>query len=179
MRTMDEFLEHYRRQRRWTRRLAASIPEEHVDWAPADGAFTCGDLVRHLMQAEIFWCRLLTRAAAGEALDPFGLDGTAEDRLRAFRAGNLQASHQSDYGATIEESLERWEEIQDRTEREFSALPDSALSDVLVKHPLTRLEAPLWQMLLMMVEHEGHHRGQLSAYLKVLGAEQPAALIAT
>jgi uncharacterized damage-inducible protein DinB len=34
-------------------------------------------------------------------------------------------------------------------------------------------------MLLVMVEHEGHHRGQLTAYLKMLGVDQPAAVVGT
>lgn len=179
MRTMADFLEHFRRQRGWTRTLVEAIPSEHFDWAPTESAFSCGDLVRHLMQAEVFWCRLLTRAAAGGALDPFALEGTAEERLRAFRPGNLAASHEDKYGESVEDCLVRWATIQERTEREFAAVPDVALYEVEVDHPLTRMEAPLWQMLLTMVEHEGHHRGQLSAYLKFLGVEQPAAVVGT
>ncbi len=34
-------------------------------------------------------------------------------------------------------------------------------------------------MLLVMLEHEAHHRGQLTAYLKMLEVDQPAAVIAT
>ena len=44
---------------------------------------------------------------------------------------------------------------------------------VEVVHPLMDLRLPLWEMLLTMVGHEIHHRGQLSAYLKMLGVEQP------
>jgi len=179
MRTMADFLEHFSRQRRWTLALVEAIPSEHFDWAPAEDAFSCGDLVRHLMQAEIFWSRLLTTAAGGETYDPFGFEGSAEERLSDFRKPNLEASHQGRLGESVGECLSRWGEIQERTQREFAALRDSALHDILVRHPLTRVEAPLWRMLLLMVEHEAHHRGQLSAYLKMLGVEQPAAAIAT
>lgn len=175
MRTIDDFLAHFRRQREWTRRMIGAIPEERFSWAPIEGAFSCGDLVRHLMQAEVFWCRLLVRAAAGEALDPFQLEGEAEQRMRAFRGRNLETSHDDRCGKTFAGCLERWEEIGRRTEGELRALEDAALSDVEVDHPLTTLRAPLWEMLLVMLEHEAHHRGQLSAYLKVLGLPQPAA----
>ena len=37
-----------------TARLAALIPESALDWAPAPGAFTCADIVRHLAAAERF-----------------------------------------------------------------------------------------------------------------------------
>lgn len=179
MRTMTDFLEHFSHQRRWTRALVEAIPGEHFDWSPAEDAFSCGDLVRHMMQAEAFWSRLLTTAAAGETYDPFGLEGSSEERLQTFRKPNLEASHQGSFGQSVSECLARWTEIEDRTQRGFAALADSALHEVWVKHPLTRVEAPLWRMLLMMVEHEAHHRGQLSGYLKMLGVEQPAAAIAT
>jgi len=179
MRTMADFLDHFSRQHRWTVALVEAIPDEHFDWAPAEGAFSCGDLVRHSMQAEIFWSRLLTSAAGGETFDPFGLDGSAQERLEEFRQPNLEASRQASVGGSVSECLTRWAEIRQRTRRGFGELPDSALVEVTVKHPLTRVEAPLWRMLLLMVEHEAHHRGQLSAYLKMLGVEQPAAAIAT
>jgi len=179
MKTMAEFLNHYRRQRRWTRALVAAVPAEHFDWAPGAGAFSCGDLVRHLMQAEIFWSRLLVSAVEGKAFDPFGLEGTAEDRMQGLRGRNLDHSHAEKYGRTGEECLESWTAIEERTARDFAALPDSALHDVMVSHPVTLLQAPLWQMLLIMVEHEAHHRGQLSAYLKMIGVDQPSAIIGT
>lgn len=99
--------------------------------------------------------------------------------MQSFREPNLSSSHDPSFGASVAECLERWSEIQARTEVELSKIPDDALYAVEVEHPLTTLVAPLWQMLLVMLEHEAHHRGQLTAYLKMLGVEQPAAVIAT
>jgi uncharacterized damage-inducible protein DinB len=48
--------------------------------------------------------------------------------------------------------------------------------EVELEHPLSGFRGRLWELLLMMLEHESHHRGQLSAYLKVLRIETPAAL---
>lgn len=179
MRTTADFLDFYRKQRRWTLDLVASIPEEHFDWRPSAESFSCGDLVRHLMQAEIFWTRLLTRMARGEdvALDDLGV-GTGndpEERMAAFRRHNLDSSHEARYGENVETVLTRWREIQARTEKELAAIPDAALFETSGRHPLTRFEGPLWQFLLFYLEHESHHRGQLSAYLKTIGAAQPAA----
>lgn len=179
MKTIGDFLRHFRHQRQWTRTVVAAVPEDRFDWAPAADAFSCGELVRHLMQSEIFWSRLLVKAAAGEAFDPFGLDGSAEERMRRFRASNLGSSRDARYGDSFAACLERWSEIQERTEAELAKLPDAALYEVEPEHPLTTLRAPLWQMLLVMIEHEAHHRGQLTAYLKMLGVEQRAAAIAT
>jgi uncharacterized damage-inducible protein DinB len=179
VRTIQDFLRHYRRQRDWTRTIVAAVPQEHFEWSPASTAFSCGDLVRHLMQSEVFWSRLLVKAAGGENWEPFGLEGSPEERMQRFREPNLSSSHDAKYGATFDECLDRWSEIQARTEAELSKIPDEALYEVDVQHPVTTLEAPLWQMILVMLEHEAHHRGQLTAYLKMLGVEQPAAVIAT
>ena len=105
-------------------------------------------------------------------------DGSAQERLEGFRRPNLDSSHQTKLGSSPAQCLASWREIEERAWRELGAIPDEALHQVTVTHPLTRVEAPLWRMLLVMAEHEAHHRGQLSAYLKMMGVEQPAAALA-
>ena len=179
MRTIEDFLVHFRRQRDWTHSLVAVIPEEHFDWRPHKTAFSCGGVVRHLMLSEGFWQGQIPAALAGEPFDPFGLEGTGVERFAAFRPINLSASRndrQGRLGSTFARCLERWREIQARTEAILSPIRPEQLAEVVVDHPLMALRLPLWEMLLYMVNHEVHHRGQLSAYLKVLGVEQPAML---
>jgi uncharacterized damage-inducible protein DinB len=177
MKSVEEFLVHYHRQRRWTRNLVGAIPEEHFDWRPSPTSFSCGDLVRHLMQAEIFWSRLLVKSAASEAFDPFGLEGDAEQRMQIFRRPNLESAANPAYGTSFGEALARWSDIERRTDENLRQIPDRALHAVEAQHPLTLVRAPLWELMLLMIEHEAHHRGQLSAYLKMLGVPQPAAAI--
>lgn len=177
MRSISDYLEFFRRQRLWTRALVAAIPEEHFDWRPDAESFSCGDLVRHLMQAEIFWTRLLLRIAEGEEIAVYSFGADPESRMSAFRERNLESSHDEKYGAGFAEALERWREIQLRTEGELAKIPQSALYERSARHPLTEFEGPLWQFLLFFLAHEAHHRGQLSAYLKILGVAQPAAAL--
>jgi hypothetical protein len=49
---LDEFLHHFERVRERTRRVAACIPAERVEWTYKVGAFTLGDLVRHIAVTE-------------------------------------------------------------------------------------------------------------------------------
>ncbi|MGH9382340.1 MAG: DinB family protein [Thermoanaerobaculia bacterium] len=175
MNTIQEFLRHFRRQRGWTRGIVEAVPPEHFDWAPAEGAFSCGDLIRHLMQAEIFWTRMIVHGARGESFDPFAMpEPPGVERMTAFRPRNLETAHNPKYGTTVEECLARWSEISAETERRLSEIPDAALGERRLRHPLAGFEGPLWEFLVGMLEHEAHHRGQLSAYLKMLGAPQPA-----
>ena len=176
MRTIEQFLGFLARQRRWTRNLIAAVPEEHFDWRPAPETFSCGELVRHMIQSDLFWARMLGAAARGERLDPFQLSGDAEERMRAFRASNLASSRRSNLGSTFAELLAAWEAVDAKVVAAMAEITEEAISEVDFEHPLTRFRGKLWELLLMMLEHESHHRGQLSAYLKVLRVDTPAAL---
>lgn len=169
-------LEHFRRHRTWTRDLVAAVPEELFDWVPPGGGFSCGGLVRHLMQAEIFWCRLLRAAVAGETYDPFGLPGSREERVEAFREINVSASRSEKMGNSFSECLDSWQAIQIETEGFIGALTREDLEQRSARHPLTGLIGSIWEFLVVMMEHEAHHRGQLSAHLKSRSIDLPTTL---
>ncbi|MFL6196926.1 MAG: DinB family protein [Thermoanaerobaculia bacterium] len=177
MLSTEDFLAYYRRQRSWTRTLVAAVPEEHFGWRPAETAFSAGELVRHLIQSEGFWVKMIQEAVEGRSYDPFGIPGPGRRRMEAFRRPNLESAGRAvKRGATFAECLAGWVPIQERTEAELARLTPEQLATVEVEHPLMALRMPLWESLLTMVGHEVYHRGQLSAYLKMIGAEQPAVL---
>ena len=153
-----------------------AIPEDRFGWKPEGETFTLGGIVVHLIQAEIFWSRLIGKAAAGEVYDPFPLPGEAgPERMGQFRGPNVQGSQDNRYGESFAALLESWRAVAAKTEEHLGALPDSAW-DRTARHPLTGLETGIWEMLMVFVEHEAHHRGQLSAFLKIIGVSQPAVL---
>ena len=163
----------WRRERAWTRELVAAFPEEAFGWRPAPDAFSCGELVVHLIQSERFWRRLLVEGAAGRRYDPFGLTGGVAERYAAFRRPNLVSTRAADQPATFAACLERWETEQARTEAAFAAFTSEQLAGVVVHHPVAGLVEPLFDMIWFMTSHDVHHRGQLSAYAKMLGLPQP------
>lgn len=173
MTTIEDFLTQWRRERVWTRALYTAVPEEHAGWAPGPEHFSCLGLLRHTMQAEVFWRRLLLAGARGEAFDPFQLPGTLAERIAAFRAPNVRFSQHEKHGATIAACLDSWIAIQATTESELRVITPEQFATATAYHPLAGITARLWELALIMIAHEGHHRGQLSGYLKVLGVEQP------
>jgi uncharacterized damage-inducible protein DinB len=173
MTPVERHLSRFRREREWTRSLIAALPEEAFGWRPAADAFSCGELVIHLMQSERFWRRLLVAAAAGERYDPFGLAGALEERIEAFRESNVGSTRRSGLPATFADCLEQWRAVRDETEAAFSAFTAEQLESVVVHHPIAGLVAPLDDMICFMIGHEAHHRGQLSAYAKMMGVPQP------
>jgi uncharacterized damage-inducible protein DinB len=171
--TLEPPLRLWRQERGWTRQLIAAFPEDTFGWRPATDAFSCGELVVHLIQAERFWRRLLVEAAAGRRYDPFGLAGTAEQRYAAFRTPNFLSARGGRHPVTFASCLERFAAEQAETEAALVALTPEQLAGAIVHHPVAGLVAPVGEMIWFMASHEVHHRGQLSAYAKMVGVAQP------
>ena len=169
----ERLVAHFRRERSWTRSLVAAVPEERFDWAPAPDEFSCGGVVVHLIHAEVFWRRLLVAAAAGDAYDPFRLAGEMTERYAAFRPRNFESSRTARFGSTFAEILAVWTPIEEETASALAAIPEERLLSATVRHPVAGLSTSLEDMFLTFFSHESHHRGQLSAYLKMLRCPQP------
>jgi uncharacterized damage-inducible protein DinB len=176
MQSIDQFLEHFQLQHHATRTLIAAIPEAHFAWRPSPPHFSLGEIVVHMIQAELFWRRMILMSVKGEAYDPFKLSGSGEERLRGYRPSNVQDAQTTRFGTTFAECLESWGKIHAKTCNEFKVIPPEALQTVSVDHPLLAHRGKLWSFLMLMIEHEVHHRGQLSGYMKLLEVDQPASI---
>jgi hypothetical protein len=174
--TTSALVDRWRRTREGTIALARAVPPEHFDWRPHADAFSCGDIIRHLILAEQVFRLFIEASGRGEDWDPWKMTGPGEERLRNARPMVLEAAGMTDLGTTLDHCIELWAAQQAETEAVLAAVPDDALARV-VEHPALALRAPLWEMFLLLMEHEIHHRGQLSAYLKMLRVEQPAMLM--
>jgi uncharacterized damage-inducible protein DinB len=132
-----------------TARLAALVPESSLDWAPAPGAYTCADLLRHLAATERF--TFVEIAMGGRSRYP------GHDRRLAYGKEGVLA-----YLDTMHE----------QSMALLRTLDEAAL-DRLVTTP-TGAQIPTWRWLQLMTEHEAHHRGQLYLMLRLLGVPTPA-----
>jgi uncharacterized damage-inducible protein DinB len=145
---LDEFLHHHERVRERTRNVAACIPADKIDWTYKPGAFTLGDLVRHIAVTERFiWAETVHNRPSGYTTHGRELaDG--RDAVLAF----LDRLH----GESVEE---------------FRKLTPAMLAEKC----LTPAGTPLttWRWLRMMPEHEIHHRGQIYTMLGMLDVPTP------
>src|SRR5262245_42041806 len=133
---LDSFLRQVESVRGRTRRVAACIPADRVEWAPRPGMFTPGDLVRHIAVTERYiWAETVQGGASAYLTHGRELaDG--KDAVLAF----LERMHEESVAilrALTPEQLER-----------TCKAPGGA--DIVA-----------WRWLQMMPEHEIHHRGQL------------------
>jgi len=141
-------LEYFGKVRGRTLRVARAIPPEHLEWSPAPGRFTLGDLARHIAATGryTFAENIAGRPNRYPGLGRDLADGF--DEVLAF----LARMH--------EESMAIFEGIPADEWNERCTGPDHT--------PITR-----WKLLRLAIEHEIHHRGQIYFSLGLLGVTTP------
>ncbi len=145
---IDPFLDYFERVHERTRRVILCIPPESLEWSHRPGAFTLGDLVRHLGAIE-----------------------------RHMFAENAQG-RTSRYPGHGPELAEGWDEVVsffDRMHRESMEIFRGLTADDLARRCETPggTQLAVWKWLRSMVEHEIHHRGQIYLMLGILGVPTP------
>jgi uncharacterized damage-inducible protein DinB len=147
--TITGFLDYWERIRGRTMRAAAVIPPEQIEWAPAAGRFTLGDLLRHLAAIERYMY------AENARLSVSAYPGHGRELADGFEA-----------------VMKYMERLHDESVAIFSTLSDSDLLRKCQTPEGTSITT--WKWLRAMVEHEVHHRGQIYTYLGLLGVPTPA-----
>src|SRR4051812_11595669 len=131
-----------------TRRVVLRIPPDSVEWAPASGRFTLGDIVRHLAGIE--------RYMYGE---------TVQGKPSRY------LGHKRSLADGFEALVQYHDRLHGESRRIFEGLSD----EQMLAKCVTPAGAPIttWKWLRAMLEHEAHHRGQLYLMLGLLGVSTP------
>ena len=145
---LADFLRYFESVRRRTRRVAALVPAERMDWSPGEGRFTPADLIRHLAAAE--------RWMWGEN-------------------ACLRPSRYPGHGPELADGKEEVLDYLDRMHAETVEILGALSAEDLEKRCTTPGGADMrvWKWLRLMIEHEVHHRGQLYELLARMGVETP------
>ena len=124
------------------------IPPADLEWAPAPGRFTFGDIVRHLATIE--------RDMYGE---------TVQGR----------PSRYTGHGRDLADGWDAVLAFYDRLHAESRAIFASLTPEQLEARCQTPAGTPIttWKWLRAMFEHEAHHRGQIYLMLSLRGVSTP------
>jgi uncharacterized damage-inducible protein DinB len=128
-----------------TRRVIRAFPEEQRDWRPHPTGTPALELAWHIVQAEILLAGAIARGSTT------GLRGA--DPPPTFEA--VAAHHERELEGAL--ALLR------------GLSPEALVEEV----PMLRWHAPRARHLSFLLLHSVHHRGQLSAYLRAMGAFVP------
>lgn len=147
--SIESFISYFDGIRRRTIIFCRTLPAERMDWAPQAGEFTCGDIIRHLAASEQMF--------SGLAVD---------DRWQ-------YGGHQRDLAPELPAALALLDATHVAATARLRTLDDAALNHD--RAPLGGQGRPLkvGRVLLLLAEHEIHHRSQLATYLTLMGAEAP------
>ena len=138
-----------RGEQKVTRSVIAAIPADKMDYRPDPVTRTAIDLAWHIVSAEN---RFLEAVAAG------AFDFTPRDRPASVRTP---------------EDVNRWHD--DRSKQNFERL-EALSGEQLVKVIDFRgmFQFPAVTFVTIALNHSIHHRGQLSMYLRPMGAKVPS-----
>ena len=148
IRDLGEFLAYFDKIHERTMRVVAAIPPDKVDWRFRDGAFTLGDLVRHIA-----------------TVNRFMFAEVVQGRPSAYAGCGKEMA--ADYDEIVA--------LANRLHRETAAIISGFSAGGLQSKCTTPAGASItvWKWLRAMIEHEIHHRGQIYIYLSLLGVPSP------
>lgn len=142
------FLDYLKSVHDRTRHVVLCIPPADLEWAPAPGRFTPGDIVRHLAGIERW---MYAETVEGRPAAYPGCDRSLADGFDA--------------------TLAYYDRLHERSRAIFATLTPEALA----AKSMTPAGTPIttWKWLRAMLEHEAHHRGQLYLMLGLRGVKTP------
>ena len=126
------------------------IPRDRLDWRPAEGMLSLGQLARHVWRSEEGtrriaiegdWTYYVTRVPLG-LLAVLGEVKSLDDELQEIRR-----VHQDTLRAVEAFPRDRWEDIRENAE--------------------FHTRRPIGIMLFRIIEHHIHHRAQVGTYLHI------------
>jgi uncharacterized damage-inducible protein DinB len=128
--------------------VVRATPSDKLEWAPARGKFTLGDLVRHMAAIE--------RYMFGE---------TVQGRPSLYQG----------CGQELAAGLDEVIGFKQRMDRETADIIRNLGAEGMTRKCTTPDGASItvWKWLRLMVEHEIHHRGQIYLYLAMLEVPTP------
>jgi uncharacterized damage-inducible protein DinB len=131
-----------------TVRVIRCVPNEMLEWAPAPGKFSFGDIVRHLATIERY---MYAENAHGRP--------------------SRYPGHRRELAEGYESTFAFYEALHEESRALFAQLDEAALE----RKCLTPAGTPIttWKWLRAMFEHEAHHRGQLYLMLGLRGVPTP------
>ncbi len=136
-----------------TMRVAPLCPRDKLMWAPSPGALTLGQILRHMHRAELNRMKVMN----GEI--------TTKDYYR-LRHGDSTLEATLGEVTDLDEELNAMRVAHAYTLETLKKMADADLEKLA---PWGKGEVSRLASILLMVEHDAHHRGQLATYLRLLG----------
>jgi uncharacterized damage-inducible protein DinB len=144
----DISLKNIQQEHATTKKVFAAVPQEHVTWRPHERAKTAIELAWHIATADVFF---LNGVCAGK----FEMAGGPPPAPK-----------------TMAEVIGFYEKALPEAVGKAQALSPEALAKNI--NFMDVFNAPAFAYLDLSLRHSVHHRGQLSTYIRGMGAKVPS-----
>ena len=140
-----------------SRRALEQVPDGKYDWKPHEKSMIFGYLVNMVATIPLW----ITMEIAQDELDVAPADGGKMEQKRMDTSGEL---------------LEALDKAAAGARSAFEKTTDEHLKTSwrLLARGKVVMEAPRYEMIQDTINHWAHHRGQMTVYLRLLGAKVPA-----
>ena len=149
---MESFLAYFAGVNRRALRDIGALPEEAEAWKPpggaGEGAWDIAQLVSHMATSRVWFAG----AYAGGGWDPTQWEGPTRSR--------------EDWLAALQGSADRFHEL-------LAPTPDDWLRRKMQSMDGSDRMLSGWRLLMLMVEHDIHHRSQIDTYAGIMGWPVP------
>jgi len=139
--------------RKLTLKRLQEIPEGFMNWCLNNTAMSFVDIVHHLINVDELF---------------FEISNTKEKQFQ-WKLGS-EEPHQIVDKFTYEAMIEKLKEFQLKRHSVIYSLDDSRMNEEITDENGKKMTF-WWFLMQKVLEHEIYHRGQISAYLKVLKGE--------
>jgi uncharacterized damage-inducible protein DinB len=147
--SVESFIGYFESIRRRTLMYINVLPPDRLSWTPKPGEFTCGDLIYHIAETEGMYLSVIQKST--------------------WKFAHHDHHGQPDFAHAIADL----DKVHQEAMQTLRTLPDTIL---LEPRPTPTPNGPTikaWRVMMMMVEHEVHHRSQLATYLTLMGIQPP------
>ncbi|MCS1351444.1 DinB family protein [Mechercharimyces sp. CAU 1602] len=153
MNAIDVCILNLEETRRRSHKLWRSLPDEWLGWRPDQGAFSFGEMIRHVWRASYNYHRILLHGGS------------------PINAGDPPFDQQPIQSVEGEIALSQpyFQEFLTYVR----SLSESDLNSILIKREDAGYERHLGDMILRIAYHDSVHTGQFLQYLRMAGLERP------
>lgn len=145
---VEAFIRFFHGQRRRTQWVVDVIPEDRFSWSPWMGEMTTAEILCHVAAAHVMYATVII-----------------EDK---WEIDNYEAAATS-WKSAVAYFEEKTEQALDL----IRDLPNRVLTEERNRSDDAGVLMPVWRLMMLMLEHEIHHRAQLEAYLLMCNLRQP------
>ncbi|WP_417602548.1 DinB family protein [Owenweeksia hongkongensis] len=131
--------------------LWKALPKEFYSWKPDNSAMTALEMIRHVLQADYGWNRIISQADMSQYKTP-------------WQGRSLKS---------VEDELEFAKPYRQGFLKTIQQFTDYELANTEIIHPGNGEKKMLGQYLLRIGYHESVHAGQFLSYLRAMGVERP------